>query len=241
MPDWRKASDYCFPSDYPSFRWAWEFLRRNSEYRKAWDAALSRYLARTGEFIAFPGVTEILETGLVQKTYIGVTTDHNDPRFSLPLREGDKWRLIFGMLNPKNETPDRLAFSVGYGHVKFFPENQEQKISPAGPHYAWAAFDLTLPLQLQTESVLETLRREKKWQQIKSRRVIHHRGKWPYYLRLLDADLSRPRVKPGQIAEELHTEPGMDGLDAKKVWDQLRAAKKMTQPDGYLSIFLSKP
>lgn len=74
---------------------------------------------------------------------------------------------------------------------------------------------------------------------LKSANITHHRANWPYYLRLLDAHLAKPRMRPGQIAEQLHTEPGRDGLDAKTVWDQLQAAQNMTQPNGYLSLFLS--
>ena len=34
MPDWRDAAQY--PRDRSLRQWAWEFLRRNPEYRAAW-------------------------------------------------------------------------------------------------------------------------------------------------------------------------------------------------------------
>jgi hypothetical protein len=52
---------------------------------------------------------------------------------------------------------------------------------------------------------------------------------------LLDADLDKRN--PKQIAIALQEE--IDGIDEKKVWDQLKSAKKMIQPDGYMTIFLT--
>ena len=72
---------------------------------------------------------------------------------------------------------------------------------------------------------------------IKPHRSTHHRDLWPDYLRLLDADLDGRT--PKQIADALQKQ--IYGLDERKVWDRLRAARKMTDPGGYLSIFLSTP
>jgi hypothetical protein len=38
MPDWRKAEDYAYAANYDLHQWAWEFLRRNQEYREAYSA-----------------------------------------------------------------------------------------------------------------------------------------------------------------------------------------------------------
>lgn len=36
-PDWRDASSYAYTQALSPEGWAWEFLRRNSEYRAAWS------------------------------------------------------------------------------------------------------------------------------------------------------------------------------------------------------------
>ena len=36
MPDWRNPADYEYTADLTLHGWAWEFLRRNPEYRERW-------------------------------------------------------------------------------------------------------------------------------------------------------------------------------------------------------------
>ncbi|HLX08978.1 MAG TPA: hypothetical protein VKY89_14080, partial [Thermoanaerobaculia bacterium] len=72
-------------------------------------------------------------------------------------------------------------------------------------------------------------------QGIKPRRIKHHRQLWPLYLRLLDAEIDGRT--PKQIADALESE--IDDLDRRKVADSLQAARKLTEQEGYLSIFLS--
>ncbi len=36
-PDWRDASSYAYTQALSSEGWAWEFLRRNPDYRAAWS------------------------------------------------------------------------------------------------------------------------------------------------------------------------------------------------------------
>lgn len=46
MPDWRKPAEYAFTENLTPTGWAWEFLRRNPEYREGWktvSAALKKH------------------------------------------------------------------------------------------------------------------------------------------------------------------------------------------------------
>lgn len=36
-PDWRRATDYSFTRHLGGAQWAWEFLRRNPDYRREWQ------------------------------------------------------------------------------------------------------------------------------------------------------------------------------------------------------------
>jgi hypothetical protein len=38
MPDWRRPETYAFTAHLTREQWAWEFLRRNPDYRRAWAA-----------------------------------------------------------------------------------------------------------------------------------------------------------------------------------------------------------
>ncbi len=37
MQDWRNSEEYSYTADLTLHQWAWEFLRRNPEYRAAWE------------------------------------------------------------------------------------------------------------------------------------------------------------------------------------------------------------
>jgi hypothetical protein len=236
LPDWRKSSEYCFPGDFPDNRWAWEFLRRNPKYRQDWDAAVFRHLSNTGEFEEVADLEAFLKAGgQIVGTGELWKDDPADPGFYLPVEEAEKWRLHTGMLNPSTDEPTWLSFDLDFGTVHFMRKGST--FNARGPAYPIVEFDLHLSLKPQLEAIVEPLERARKHLNIKSRRAKHHRKLWPLYLRLLDADLDQ-RL-PSQIANALEKEPAFGGIDERKVWNQLKAARSMTEPEGYLSIFLS--
>lgn len=105
-----------------------------------------------------------------------------------------------------------------------------------GSRFPWTMFDLALPIAPQLRVLRPALESAQKELGITPRPIKLHRTLWPLYLRLLDADLDSRT--PKQIADLLQYEIEK-GVSEGKVWDQLRAAKRMIQPGGYLSIFLS--
>jgi transcriptional regulator len=219
LPDWRRAADYRFPRGFPSNRWAWEFLRRNPDYRRDWAAALDRFRSGTGEF---EGWTEGARSD-----------DPENPEFYLWVDEKDKWR-IGALLNPDVDEPNHLGFTRGFGRLHVMREGVTLKAR--GPAYPIIVFDLHYPLKPQFEAHLPGLERARKVFKIHPpKQHRHHRKLWPSYLRLLDADLDGRT--PKQIADVLQYED--DGMTEGKVWDRLQTAKKMTRPEGYMSLFLS--
>lgn len=237
LPNWRKASDYHFPLDFPDRRWAWEFLRRNPEYQKDFASALSRFLSKTDEFGGSAAdIPELLRRGgTLAMTGAGWNSDPMDPGFYLPVDEKDRWGLHFGLLNPATDAPSHLTFNSGVGRVRFLAKGE--LLEGEGLDYPWVKFDLHLPLKPQFDAAAGFIERIRDHLKIKPRRAKHHRKLWSHYLRLLDADLDERT--PKQIADALDRQSTSSGLDERKVWNQLRAARAMTQPKGYLSIFLS--
>ncbi|MFY9822783.1 MAG: DUF6499 domain-containing protein [Thermoanaerobaculia bacterium] len=218
MADWHKAADYNFPKTFSPYRWAWEFLRRNPEYRKDWTAALSRFRAGKGEF---EGWSE------------GARDDNpEDPDFWLIAEERGKWCLD-ALLNPATDLPTHLSFNLGFGSMEVLAEGAS--FMARGPTYPIVEFNLLLPLAPQLASAERKLKQAQSWLKIKTKRSKHSRALWARYLRLLDARLDGR--SPTQIANELEKEE--DGLDEKKVWDRLQAAEELTVPTGYLSIVRS--
>ncbi len=237
MPNWREPTDYLFPSDLRDYFWAWEFLRRNPDYRADWSRALSRYTEKTGEWAASPSDSfeSIFREGVILLS--NFCEDPSSSEFYLPVDEKENWKLGWGLVNPAIDRPRFLNFAVGYGAVNFVAEGAKTQMKPSGKRYPWAVFDIELPIKPQTDAVLKSLKEFQKRHKIKPHRVKHHRDLWPLYLRLLDAALDART--PKQMADVLKNE--VHGLDEKKVWAQLQAARKLTWPTGYLTIFLSSP
>jgi hypothetical protein len=235
LPDWRNPDDYRFPRNFPADRWAWEFLRRNPDYRKEWSAVLSRFRSKTGEFQEHEDWIKRLRRGEHLVLTAELPTDNpDDPVFYLPVDEVEKWGLRV-LVNPFTDDPGELGFHPGYGIMRVMEKGALLK--SRGPAYPIVVFDLRYQLKPQFEAFASRLEHVRKSLGIKLKQTKHkhHRNLWARYLRLLDADLDeRP---PRQIADVLQYEDV--GVNEGKVWDQLQAAKKMTQPEGYLSILLS--
>ena len=235
MSDWRNANDYRFPADFPDYLWAWEFLRRNPEYRRDWEAALSRFVSKTDEFEREIDARKVLESGGTL-VVLGEdwSEDATNPAFCLPVDEAHRWGLK-RLFNPSTDKPEWLTFSPDFGTVHYLRKGEPFKAR--GPAYPIVEFNLHLPLKPQLEAISEPLERARKHLGIKPRRIMQYRSLWPHYLRLLDADLDERT--PRQIADVLNRESDRGGIDDKKVWDQLKSARRMRSPEGYLSIFLS--
>jgi hypothetical protein len=228
MPDWRNAAEYRFPRGFPKHRWAWEFLRRNPDYRKDWASVLTRYSANPEDYFG-PDETRYPEPIPADDSW---NEDPEHPNFYLPAHESAKWSLL-DMFNPATDDPGFLTFNLEFGTLSF--KREGSPVYRGGTQYPWAFFNLYLPLKPQLEAIRRALTTAQKRHGIKPRRIKHHRTLWPRYLRLLDAEIDGRT--PKQIADALESE--IDGLDERKVWDQLQAARKMTRPEGYLSIWLS--
>lgn len=232
LRDWRKPADYRFPHGFPAHRWAWEFLRRNPDYREEWNAVLSRFRSKSGEFHEPQDWIERLRRGEYLVQTAGMLTDNpEDPAFSLPVKEAHKWGLQ-ELVNPLTDDPGELGF-FGYGILRVMKEGASLK--SRGPAYPIVVFDLHHPLKPQLQAIAPRLEHVQKSLGIKPKQAKLHRNLWPHYLRLLDADLDGRT--PRQIADMLQYED--DGANEGKIWDQLQAARKMTQPEGYLSSLLS--
>ena len=234
LPDWRKQDDYRFPRNFPAYRWAWEFLRRNPDYRKDWDNALSRLRSRTGEFQEHTDWKERLLRGenlvLIEEI---VTDNPDDPLFNLPVDEAERWGLRV-LVNPFTDHPADLGFHPG-GTMRVMREGESLK--SRGPAYPIVVFDLHYQLEPQLKELVPRLEHVRTSLGIKLKQAKHkrHRALWPRYLRLLDADLDGRT--PKQIADVLAGEEY--GLAEGKIWDQLKVAREMIQPEEYLSILLS--
>jgi hypothetical protein len=126
-----------------------------------------------------------------------------------------------------------LPFNIDFGTVHFVQKGESFR--SRGQYYPIVEFNLSLPLTPQLDAVSKNLRAALKDWKIKPRLSKQHRAKWPLYLRLLDADLDGRTAK--QIADVFQYQDYSP--DEGKIWEQVQAAKQMTMPDRYISIFVS--
>jgi hypothetical protein len=220
--------DPCDPDAYPKAtpmpQWAWEFLRRRRDYRERWGKLVRPFLDGDGN----------LDLAAVQRHNLHALTDAAEGkprrRWAAPwdaLRE--EFRVYsnnasnIGALDPRFEQPpifDGLSTTVVYAHA---------------PVVEWPtvliAFDVTLPIGPQLESVRRELLRQAKKQPSALRMQI---DKFPRYLRLLD--FKEARAPNGTIGKYLfpHSVSGEPLRDA--IRKNLEAAQHWQ--NHYLSIAL---
>jgi hypothetical protein len=172
--NWRNAGDYAFTKDLDLAGWAWEFLRRNAEYRSDY-AALLKSRSKMRER------TPHLRKGVDVVEY-GADVISSDEAL------GIKW-CMERAVDPDG---DRLpAFSSVYPRELGWPEIQEFYSSDAtdapisvSPPFLVVAFDLSGDIKAQVAKTLSILSNRAQTQDVKRMR---QRAEWTIYLRLLDA------------------------------------------------------
>lgn len=190
LPDWRDETAYALPGNAHIFYWKWQFTRRREDYRVAWVEAW----------------------------------EHKHPE--LKLRDPDtaahpdsgKYGMFY-LANPALTEYPKGTFQPLPGtsthHIADFDEQRAHFMRG----YISIEFDLKKPLKEQIDRAAHTLAQcATEFGEAKDRR--QHVGKWPTYLRVLDAR------EDGQtwdaIAREVLKYTRNEPQAAKQVWDAAR-------------------
>lgn len=194
MPDWRNPDLYSYAYSLTTLGWAWEFLRRNDDYRAAYEAFLEVAKARFAE----PKRFDLLERERVLRSRLGdfgLLSFHppdsylNNPLwtdftlYSYPDPDGDATKVA----------PLWLG-AVGFGAT---PRPKDQ-IPPPGtwagfPHSIELIFSFTKPLDAQLEMAARFLKEcERRVRVMTDLRpetptIRFNADRYVLYLRLLDA------------------------------------------------------
>jgi len=202
MVDWRNPDDYAYTADHDDRRWAWEFLRRNPEYRAFWERLLAERHAVNGEFIAGGGQPGSIFRGNPD----GKPYPVDDPAFCLPVwppsAATERWGLYY-LLNPGNACPPVLtwasqnmrAFAFDQGReLGFTNPSARQRVQDAALADGEVAvvFNYRLPLAPQIEQAKAMLAWsfQENWKRRTGGAVPSakpNRGNFPLYLRVWDA------------------------------------------------------
>jgi len=240
MPDWRHAEDYAFTADLTRDQWAWEFLRRNPDYRREWAA--------------FSATWQDLEAAY-----------GSPPNRDFPAWRQDPRAWVRGSECPEGECQvdqDRIliecALGARFGFHKFPPDPADEDPVGAGrltwretpsdvvrelgqgdlagqgagldsdPAVVALVFDLSRPLRGQVEQAkryLQVVQRLRVREGALTLRTVGGlRGQWTSALRLLDAEAAGAK---GDAAASI--------CGAHRV-EALRAEARRLCDGGYLEI-----
>ena len=191
-PNWRNPKDYPRTDGLTPSQWAWEFLRRDPEYKESWE----RYLDALGALSEDPDPRPIPDE-LSGAWMWGIDGFHQDPDEDSP----PKWLPAVATghtMQVKDRPPNRKGYrTVG----QLFPDH-EGRIP--------VVFNLRQPIKPQLDAARkQLLRLQEKAEEhgIRARKVVKpqkkgHKGEqWPGLLRVLDAVAEG--AAPKEIAEIL--------------------------------------
>jgi len=226
IPNWMEEGAYPDSERTPVRHWAWEFLRRNVEYRKLWQKIVAPVFAKTpktsflGDF-ADPDTMQLFEQefGILYGTpppWLSSTA----PQFTSQHRI----RFVQAVkvdLRPLNWRADGEPYVVG-------PEELD-------PYCACAWFNLSLPLPRQLKAVEKLLKTHIKNLKDAGETFPWHRANSAHYrdyLRVLDAN--EKKVSLSKIGKKLYPDSKNDlgeptGKDL--VLADLKAAKLLRDGD----------
>jgi|GEM_PF-2705051 len=183
IKDWEQKDNYNFPEDFPDKRWAWEFLRRNTDYQECWEEALSTFSQEPSARWKDPSSHDF------------VIEDNRAYDFG----------LATGLLNPATDKPLLLNFIPERG-VQFFTGTGDELIGPLPSGTVAVIFEIGEKIGPQIEMAKQRLSHVQATKQlvfekgyvaqdatiqpvpVKSRRL--HKGNWALYLQVLDARLA---------------------------------------------------
>ncbi|NWG86774.1 MAG: hypothetical protein HXY26_04560 [Hydrogenophilaceae bacterium] len=236
MLDWRRAADYGFAESLTRAEWAWQFLRRNPDYRRDYAWFSETWQALEADYGAPP-----------QRDFFRWKQDPRAWRAESEIAgcaeacpgEGEqvliecwmgaKWGLRKFPLDPSSERPvpgealDWREQAIEVPEVGCDDLQHDQGIMAL-------AFDLALPLAPQLEAARIALigrqRALDKRGSLPPRTLRAARAIWTRYLRLLDAQ------QAGAAPDEMGRALGLDAIDT-----ELAAAWAMART-GYRRILL---
>lgn len=239
--NWKKESDYGFTKELTKKQWAWEFLRRNTEYQDKYQ-----------EFISKPKAHP-----LKNKTFFNLQ-EKLKPYTYLSRKYANEWSLKY-MYDPNKDFSQGVRFKSpsGLPTIITTQDDIEQYFEvetiydpedrPAGDviktknDIGLVAFDLRMPIGPQVNLCNKKLTKRKKYMakygHIKSKKIKTHPELWVRHLRVLDALLSG--ASSSDIAhgvkyyDKLKDEDGHNA--ASQANDLIKAAKRMSQK-GYMDL-----
>lgn len=235
LKDWKNEEEYKYLDKYTaeSELWAWEFLRRNAEYRKDWNTAFVIW-GKNNKSDAPNYWAQLFGSSCSSENYRPETILFNDAR--------NKWGLLFNEIidpdvdKPLVEYPYSLFYTYGYYYEKDDLDNLPDLKSTE----VLAVFDMAKPIQQQLEyfkAILEDYQNDLiAYSTLRIPYVINKPIYWKDQLRIFDAKAAGSTDK--EIAPVIYNEETYNNAQ-KKVKNGYKSAVNMIN-GGYRNI-LQRP
>jgi len=208
-PDWRNPKDYLYLEKLKPNQWAWEFLRRNTLYKKDWH----KYKNDADMLLKLSFKWSI--NGLLRdpsKQYADIVDDPDGIGFDPP---GGAETVLM------NKTNKELEY-LHAGLPNF--ETGEQNF----------CFNFNLPIEPQLKTAKKMLLKLQK--RAGGRRAFKPRcAEWTTLIRVYDA--KREKVSSTEILKALSSESGNAGYNLQTIYDKYKQAKKFIENDYRLIPF----
>lgn len=232
LPDWSNPDDYKFLDGAKPEVWAWEFLRRNPDYRSDWqkiDNLKSKHGRKWASLSEAHVCNPPKRKGETERRWMSrVVADVNgeyggvDPvKVRLDVCFAEKWGLkklynpykrhsqgVF-FIKPDSDFPRMIVLAEEFER---FIESGDQgngiEFQKVMSNYAMIVFDITRPVDGQGKLAEDLLRKWKK--KMLAAKLINknegHSNKvdvWLRHIRVLDARRTSPRVTSAALAKHL--------------------------------------
>ena len=246
---WRNPDDYAYTRELSRELWAWEFLRRNPEYRKDWQEFWTTWQALEADYGRPPNrdfqrwkrdsrayVSEE-QCKTIDEDALGVGCAGEEGKILIECWLGAKWGFYKFPLSPDHDepnVPDELLWREVFTEVPRVTRKDKEYLSGSNGRIA-LGFDLTSPLPAQLEEAKHLLvgeqRRLAQSGALPPRSVKASREDWTLRLRLLDAEAA-------QAPKEVIVETLFTGEENEDRLVKLGKEAHRLRDGGYIRILL---
>lgn len=225
-PNWRDPDDYAFTADLCPEQWAWEFLRRNPDYRREWADFRDTWQALEAAY-GRPPERDFQAWQHDPRAYVVVGQDEgagdcrvDEDRVLIECALGARWGFYKFPLDPACDRPligEQLSWrEVPQGVRRLGPDATVYLGND--PARIGLGFDLDLPLREQLERakryLLATQRSRMRDGAVRLRTVASLWSDWQRYLRCLDG-LEQGATEP-ELVRALGRDAGALAADCRE-------------------------
>ncbi len=221
--DWTKPEDYAYTRSLTRHQWAWEFLRRNPEYRKDWNSLQERIASAvdsSAEQDQGQSVPDV-NMGLAAKWDLYALADPNIPAHEMRNRPHFRYTADVSIMT--GDTPQA--------------QDRDGVLWVHWPYSLALRFNVLIPVEPQLEVARKILlhwrRKVRADSRVRRMQGKPQPAKFPLYVRLLDARLAGlSELKIGLALFKTSFDP------RTKAHDAVKAARRMAS-SGYRDLLLT--